>query len=274
MNSRPPGFKKSLKFCIASFWLAKSPVKSGRWAKEFPKQITASNPFPGMPISASCNANQLPSSTTDETMQNINNPSAGMIALVLWRSNNRGFFSSTVLAIYSWSSTSPLRATTCYLAFAKGRPSLKMQTAFYFLGGRDGDWLDLFMGPFRDILGRLTWSTVHCHRRIEQNVYVCAFIASVAFWYHNFEPFVSYTNIRARCMRSWRAFLKWFLVEMILTTMHTLRPSILAYMTVLLQTEVGNYFSSAHPIDQMLPPFDVASEFSRPVSTSCHWHQY
>ena len=30
------------------------------------------------------------------------------------------------------------------------------------------------------VLGRLTRSTAHCHRRREQNVYVCAFIASVA----------------------------------------------------------------------------------------------
>ena len=31
-----------------------------------------------------------------------------------------------------------------YLAFAKGGPSLKIRTFFYFLGGRDGGWLDLF----------------------------------------------------------------------------------------------------------------------------------
>ena len=30
----------------------KSPVESGRWAKEFPKQITASNPLPGLWISS------------------------------------------------------------------------------------------------------------------------------------------------------------------------------------------------------------------------------
>ena len=31
-----------------------------------------------------------------------------------------------------------------HLAFAECGPSLKMQTDFYFFGGRDGDWLDLF----------------------------------------------------------------------------------------------------------------------------------
>ena len=66
-------------------------------------------------------------------------------------------------------------------------PSLKvgqvlMQTAFYFWGGWDGDWLDLFTWPFGDILGRLTRRTIHCHRRREQNVCVCAFIASVALF--------------------------------------------------------------------------------------------
>ena len=42
-----------------------------------------------------------------------------------------------------------------YLAFAEGGPSLKMQTVFYlfiFLGGGwDGNWLDLFTWPFKDI---------------------------------------------------------------------------------------------------------------------------
>ena len=67
---------------------------------------------------------------------------------------------------------------------------LKIQTVIYLLllffffggggGGRDSDWLDVFTWPFRDILGRRTRSTGHCHRRREQNVYVCAFIASVA----------------------------------------------------------------------------------------------
>ena len=43
-----------------------------------------------------------------------------------------------------------------------------------------GDWFDLFTWPFRDILGRPIRSTAHCHRRREQNFYMCAFIASVA----------------------------------------------------------------------------------------------
>ena len=64
-----------------------------------------------------------------------------------------------------------------YLAFADG---LECKGFFNFGEDRDGDWLDLFMWPFRDILGRLTRSTAHCHRRREQNVFACAFIASVA----------------------------------------------------------------------------------------------
>ena len=46
--------------------------------------------------------------------------------------------------------------------------------------------------------------------------------------FRNFEPLMSRTNIHAGCGRSWRALLEWFLVEMFLSTMHTLRPSILA----------------------------------------------
>ena len=46
--------------------------------------------------------------------------------------------------------------------------------------------------------------------------------------YRNLEPLVSHTNVHAGCGRSWRAFLKRFLVEMILTTMHTPRPGTLA----------------------------------------------
>ena len=44
-------------------------------------------------------------------------------------------------------------------------PILEVERFFYFCGGRDGDSLDLFTWPFRDILGRLTRSTAHCHRR-------------------------------------------------------------------------------------------------------------
>ena len=70
----------------------------------------------------------------------------------------------------------------------------------------------------------------HCHRQREQNVFVCV---SLPPWrcYRNFEPLVSHTNVHAGYTRSWRAFLKRFLVETILTTMHTLRPSIRAYCT-------------------------------------------
>ena len=62
----------------------------------------------------------------------------------------------------------------------------------------------------------------------ESRMFTCAFIASVAFFPRNFEPLVSHTNVHAGCGRSWRAYLERFLVEMILTTVHTLRPSILA----------------------------------------------
>ena len=63
-----------------------------------------------------------------------------------------------------------------------------------FLWGRDGDWLDLFTWPSRDILARLTQSTTH-HRR-EQNVYV-----PLLQWqyFRNFKLFVSHTNIHAGC---------------------------------------------------------------------------
>ena len=88
-----------------------------------------------------------------------------------------------------------------------------------WVGGRDGDWLDLFTWPFRDILGRLTRSIAHCHRRREQN-HLCAFIVPQWRCYRNFEPLVSHTNVHAGYGRSWRAFLKRFLVETILT-MHT-----------------------------------------------------
>ena len=58
-------------------------------------------------------------------------------------------------------------------------------------------------------------------------------VLSLPQWrcYRNFEPLVSHTNVHAGYGRSWRAFLKRFLFETILTTMHTLRPSILAYCT-------------------------------------------
>ena len=60
----------------------------------------------------------------------------------------------------------------------------------------------------------------------ESRMFTC--VLSLPQWrcYRNFEPPVSHTNVHAGCGRSWRAFLKWFLVEMILTTMYTLRPSI------------------------------------------------
>ena len=62
----------------------------------------------------------------------------------------------------------------------------------------------------------------------ESRMFTC--VLSLPQWrfFRNFKPLVSHTNVHARCGRSWRAFLKRFLVEMILTTMHTLRPSILA----------------------------------------------
>ena len=60
----------------------------------------------------------------------------------------------------------------------------------------------------------------------DRRMFTC--VLSLPQWrcYGNFEPLVSHRNVHAGCGRSWRAFLKWFLVEMILTTMHTLRPSI------------------------------------------------
>ena len=65
---------------------------------------------------------------------------------------------------------------------------------------------------------------------IAENSRMFTCVLSLPQWhcYRKFEPLVSHTNVHAGCGRSWRAFLKRFLVEMILTTMHTLRPSILA----------------------------------------------
>ena len=49
--------------CLRNLWFLKSPSKSGKWAKEFPKQITASNP-PFRKSASESKLNQLASSTT------------------------------------------------------------------------------------------------------------------------------------------------------------------------------------------------------------------
>lgn len=64
MNSTPPGLNISLKFWMADFWLRRSPWKSGKCAKELPRQITASNPPLGTSMAASCRESQFPSSMT------------------------------------------------------------------------------------------------------------------------------------------------------------------------------------------------------------------
>ena len=97
---------------------------------------------------------------------------------------------AAVYTSYRWMS----KMIFSYLAFAEGGQSLKMQTALYYFGGRYGDWLDLFTWSFRDILGRLTRSTTHCHRRREQK-FTC--VLSLPQWRccRNFEPLVSHTNV-------------------------------------------------------------------------------
>ena len=59
----------------------------------------------------------------------------------------------------------------------------------------------------------------------ESRMFTCVLSLPQCRCFHNFEPLESHTNVHAGCGRSWRAFLEWFLVEMILTTMHTLRLS-------------------------------------------------
>ena len=120
-----------------------------------------------------------------------------------------------------------LEKCTFYLAFAEGRPSLKMQM-FIFWG------VEMMIGWIcsRDLC-ETSWEGLHEVLLIviaeESRMFTCAFVASVVFFFsRNFEPLVSHMNVRAGCGRSWRAYLERCLVEMILTTMHTLRPSILA----------------------------------------------
>ena len=55
----------------------------------------------------------------------------------------------------------------------------------------------------------------------ESRMFTCVLSLPQCRCYRKFEPLASHTNVHAGCGRSWRAFLKRFLVEMILTTMHT-----------------------------------------------------
>ena len=103
---------------------------------------------------------------------------------------------NTVTAFYLSSSCSQEKArwlwggvSTAPNAESKSRPSTtalsgstrwadsQTQTVLYFWA------VEMVTGwilPFRDILRTLTLSTALCHRRRKQNVYVCAFTASVA----------------------------------------------------------------------------------------------
>lgn len=71
--SRPPGFRTSWKFLIAILWFSWSPVRSGRCAKEFPRQITQSNPPSGNSTFPwfSAKSSQFPSSITDKVQKNV-----------------------------------------------------------------------------------------------------------------------------------------------------------------------------------------------------------
>ena len=62
----------------------------------------------------------------------------------------------------------------------------------------------------------------------KSRVFMCVLTLPQWCCSRNFEPLVSHTNVHPECGRSWRTFLERFLVEMILTPMHILRPSILA----------------------------------------------
>ena len=68
----------------------------------------------------------------------------------------------------------------CYLLGLKMQKLFIYLSLFFFFGGGGGGsswWLawpvHVTFWPFQDILGGLTRSTAHCHRRKEQNVLVC-----------------------------------------------------------------------------------------------------
>ena len=74
-----------------------------------------------------------------------------------------------------------------YLAFTKGRPSIKMQRKpFHPLEGRDGDWLDLFVWPVQDIL-----ESVHevLAIVIAEESRMFSYVLPLPQWYccHNFD---------------------------------------------------------------------------------------
>ena len=83
------------------------------------------------------------------------------------------------------------KALTFYLAFAEGRPSLKMQMVLV-----------------------TSWEGLHEVLPIviatESRMFSC--VLSLPQWrcYHNFEPLISHTNVHAGCGRSWRTFLERF----------------------------------------------------------------
>ena len=69
-----------------------------------------------------------------------------------------------------------------YLAFAKGGPSLKMQSVVYFCGVKmvKIGWI-CSRHLFETSWERLTQSTAHCHRQREQNVFCLSCVVIVTF---------------------------------------------------------------------------------------------
>ena len=115
-----------------------------------------------------------------------------------------------------------------YLPFAEGRPSLKMQTVVVvvvFLGGSRWWLVGSVHVTFSRHLGKAytKYCPLSSPKRAECLRVCFHCLSGVVFVTLNHSCRI--TNVHAGCGRSRRAFLERFLLEMILTTMHTLRPS-------------------------------------------------
>lgn len=63
----------SIAYMVGNHFISNIPLKSGKWAKELPRQITASNPSPGFWMS-SCKVSQLASSITEHQRRRVKLP--------------------------------------------------------------------------------------------------------------------------------------------------------------------------------------------------------
>lgn len=70
ISKRPPGRTQRSKWRSACLWSAWSPVGSIKWANEFPRQMTASNPPLRWCSMSSDNVTQLASSITAQELTN------------------------------------------------------------------------------------------------------------------------------------------------------------------------------------------------------------